>query len=196
MNYCDIVDVPWIEPEDYAANDNDDAYIRSRIPFYLRKHQTSRGRRSLSRPPSSGGNWNSLLTLLRSMYGRARFIPLHAFVQGRLCRPWNLIVLKDLVNHFHADAMEKDARGNLPLHLFLQSCMVEKSRAVARGFARDDEDYHVAVEKCFRKFLKAAPQAVWHERRTAMEDPQCTWRLHISSSRVRRHCRTALAREP
>ena len=59
-----------------------------------------------------------------------QFLPLHAAVQGRLCRPWNLVVMRDLLRRFVEQAREKDDYGNLPLHLFLESCTIERDRAI------------------------------------------------------------------
>lgn len=93
------------------------------------------------------------------MYGRPKFLPLHAFVQGSLCRPWNLALTKHILEKFGNEAGKTDGEGNLPLHLFLESCMVERSRAIRIGYAADEDDYHVAVQTCFGLLLAAHPRA-------------------------------------
>jgi hypothetical protein len=94
------------------------------------------------------------------MYGtHDKFLPLHAAVQGRLCRPWNLVVMNELLTRFGEQACELDDKGNLPLHLFLESCMIERDRAIERAYAKDGEDYETALKRCFCVLLEANPQA-------------------------------------
>ena len=95
------------------------------------------------------------------MYGRAVFMPLHAFCTGLLCRPWNLVVLKEMLVRFEQGAQKKDAHGNLPLHLFLESCMLGQAKALNRKYAEDAGDYHDAIEKCFELLLKLNPRAAF-----------------------------------
>jgi hypothetical protein len=114
------------------------------------------------------------LTVLRTMYGRSRFLPLHACVQGRLCRPWHLIMMKKLIDESGDEAFKVDRDGNLPLHLFFESCMVERARAIDKGYAMNDDDYLKAVVICFRMILNANPHAA------AQMNPDGRFPLHLA----------------
>jgi len=98
-----------------------------------------------------------LLAILRVMSGRENFMPLHAAVTGRCCRPWNLAVMEGMLAGY--DAGEPDPDGNLPLHLFLESCLLERERAQQNGYAYDGDDYDAAVAGCFGLLLDAHPGA-------------------------------------
>jgi len=100
-----------------------------------------------------------LLIKLRVMYGRGQFLPLHAICHGILCRPWNLVVLQELISRFGDESREKDSSGSLPLHLFLESCSLEGHRAIDLGYASDDSDYQHAIERSYELILNANPRA-------------------------------------
>jgi hypothetical protein len=105
-----------------------------------------------------GSLWVFLLYVLRTMYGRELFLPLHAVVHGRLYRPWNLVVLQGILKRYPHDAKKREAASdNLPIHSFLRSCLVEQRRAIARYYAGDANDYNVAVKHALRLILAAYP---------------------------------------
>lgn len=101
-----------------------------------------------------------LLDLLSAMYGRARFLPLHAVCHGILCRPWNTIVLNKVMERVGDQAAhETDNHGELPLHIFLESCRFNESKAIERGYVKDADDYEKAINHMARVVLNANPGA-------------------------------------
>lgn len=101
-----------------------------------------------------------ILVLLRALYDGRPFLPLHASVQGCLCRPWHLVVMTEIIRNFgQKGACKTDADGNLPLHLFLESCMNGQERALEKRFCGDGNEYNAAVAKCFEMILAANPRA-------------------------------------
>lgn len=95
----------------------------------------------------------------QAQYGRPQFLPLHALVQDHMCRPWNLILMKEFTMRFREQAHMQDVDGNLPLHLILESCTIEWGRAIAKGYARDTEKCHEAVTRCLQFLLGANPKS-------------------------------------
>lgn len=75
----------------------------------------------------------------------------------------NAVVMHGLVTKYFNVAGEKDSQGNLPLHLFLESCLIECERAKEIGFANDYKDYDNAVVHCFWLLLAACPEALVKE---------------------------------
>lgn len=105
-----------------------------------------------------------LLSILRVMYGRPQFLPLHALVKDHMCRPWNLILMKEFTTRFREHAHMQGVDGNLPLHLILESGTIEWDRAIAKGYAKDTEKYHEAVIRCLQFLLEANPRvSKWDE---------------------------------
>ena len=98
-------------------------------------------------------SFSFLLDIYRVMYGPRPFLPLHACVEGRLCRPWHLAVIHAIATRYPEHALKRDSRGNLPLHSFLESYMIERERAMDKFFAYDKEEYHFAVNQCLRLLL-------------------------------------------
>jgi len=97
-----------------------------------------------------------IVFLLRALSEGRPFLPLHAFVRSSICRPWHLVVMMDIVARFGRKGASKvDSSGNLPLHLFLESCMVSRERALNFGFSRNKDEYKAAVVKCFEVILAA-----------------------------------------
>jgi hypothetical protein len=70
-----------------------------------------------------------------------------------------LAVIDQIIKRYPTQAKEKDEDNNLPIHLFLESCMVEKERAKAKGYIEDDDEYFRAVQICFKLILDAYPSA-------------------------------------
>ena len=98
-------------------------------------------------------SFSFLLNTLRVMYGPRPFLPLHACMDGRLCRPWHLAVVQAIFKRFPDQIMERDIRGNIPLHSFLESFLFERERSIEKSFAHDEEDYHFAVNQCLAIIL-------------------------------------------
>ena len=105
------------------------------------------------------GQFELILRICQLQDGSVPFRPLHAFCKGRRCRPWYLAVMDQIIKRYPTQATEKDEDNNLPIHLFLQSCMVEKERAKAKGYIEDDDEYFRAVQICFKLILDAYPGA-------------------------------------
>lgn len=159
VSYCNGVGVLWFHDTAIYDRDVEDlcdyrGYIDANVNFL-------RGcKYSLDNAVFLEAAFDMLLTILRVMYGaHDQFLPLHAALQGRLCRPWQLVLMNELLTRFGDQACEKDDKENLPLHLFLESCMIERDRAIERGYAKDEEDYEVAVQRCLCLLLEANPQA-------------------------------------
>lgn len=118
--------------------------------------------RSVSLTDSEKVSFESVFSaLLRILH---IFVPnapthLHAFVSGTTCRPWYLAVMHQIITRYPNLARVRDADGNLPLHLFLLSCLKEKLRAIAKGYAEDKKDYCKAVALCLNILLDANPEA-------------------------------------
>jgi len=70
-----------------------------------------------------------------------------------------LVVMDGLLKQFQRDAAKCYSCGNLPLRLFLESCLVERARAIARGYARDIDDDCDAVKRCLQLIPNANPRA-------------------------------------
>lgn len=70
-----------------------------------------------------------------------------------------LVVMDGLLKQFQRDAAKCYSCGNVPLHLFLESCLVERARDIARGYARDIDDYCDVVKRCLQLILNANPRA-------------------------------------
>lgn len=98
--------------------------------------------------------------ILQAMRAKPQFLLLHAAVKGCSCRPWHLVLIWMLCKRHQEQASVRDDDGNLPLHLFLKSCMLEADRAIERGYVRDVGNYRVAVKKGFELILGANPDAV------------------------------------
>ena len=98
-------------------------------------------------------SFSFLVNTLRVMYGPRPFRTLHACLDGRLCRPWHLAVVQAIFERFSDQIMERDGRGNIPLHSFLESFLIERERAIQKSFAHDEEEYHFAVNQCLALIL-------------------------------------------
>jgi hypothetical protein len=161
LNYCELVRVHFTF-DDLAVVDDitlDEDFIEYR-KGYIKANINFITSPLLEREHDFGSLWGFLLYVLRTMYGGGRelFSPLHAAVHGRLCRPWNLVVLDGIVKRHPDDAKKRIARGNLPIHSFLSSCLVEQERAISRYYAGDADDYAVAVKHALRLILAAYPE--------------------------------------
>jgi ankyrin repeat protein len=159
VSYCNGVGVLWLHDTTICDQHIEDmcdyrGYIDANVNFL------GGSKYSLDNARFLEAAFDILLTIFRVMYGtHVQFLPLHAAVQGRLCRPWNLVVLNELLTRFGEQVFKKDDKENLPVHLFLESCMIERDRAIERGYAKDAEDYEVAVKRCLCLLLEANPQA-------------------------------------
>mmetsp|Transcript_50562 Transcript_50562/g.152366 ORF Transcript_50562/g.152366 Transcript_50562/m.152366 type:complete len:454 (-) Transcript_50562:8-1369(-) len=102
-----------------------------------------------------------IIILLRALYDGRPFLPLHAAVQGCLCRPWHLVLIVEITKRYRQKAIARkaDDGGNLPLHLFLESCMMEQQRALERGFCANVAEYEGALAKCFDMIFETNPCA-------------------------------------
>lgn len=100
-----------------------------------------------------------VLRICQLLDGSVPFRPLHAFCKGRRCRPWYLAIMDQIIKRYPNEAKEKDEDNNLPIHLFLESCMVEKERARIKGYISGDDEYFRAVQVCFKLILDAYPGA-------------------------------------
>jgi hypothetical protein len=157
VKYCEIVRVNFSYDE--LGNDVDDSgwnsieyrkgFIKANVNFVSPLH---------NREHDYGSLWDFLIKVLRTMYGRELFLPLHAAVHGRLCRPWNLAVLDGILRKYPDDAKKRDDSENLAIHSFLTSCLVEQQRAIDRFYAGDVDDYHVAVKQALNLLLTAYPE--------------------------------------
>jgi len=167
VNYCSAVGVRWLQTEVYDEEGNDlidlfdlglrnyDGYIEANFDFLDGNKLSAREYDQ----EYIDATFEILLMILRVMHGRVRFLPLHAACQGLLCRPWNLVVLKELLRRFGEQAREKDDNGSLPLHLFLESCMVQQDKAINKKYAVDAQEYQRAIETSFELILEAYPRA-------------------------------------
>lgn len=104
-------------------------------------------------------SFETVLLILQKMYAKAPFLSLHAAVNGCACRPYHLVMIRKLLIRFGEQASAKDYNGNLPLHLYLESCMLDMDRAIARGYIRDIDGYRVAVRTCFQMIFDANTDA-------------------------------------
>jgi hypothetical protein len=159
VDYSVALGVSWLHDTSIYDRDTDeDCYYRGYIDANINLLDESE--HSQDQALSASPSFDMLLTILRIMYAsQDQFLPLHAAVQGRLCRPWNLVVMRDLLRRYGEQAREKDNDGNLPLHLFLESCTIERDRAIERGYAKDAIEYQFAVTLCLCWLLEANPQA-------------------------------------
>lgn len=155
VKYCELVRVPFSFDEIADVDDGTwvieyrKGYIKANVNFISPLN---------NREHDFGSLWDFLLKVLRTMYGRELCLPLHAAVHGRLCRPWNLVVLDGILKQYPDDAKKRDVWENLPIHSFLTSCLVEQQRAIARYYAGDEDDYNVAVNQALRLILTAYPE--------------------------------------
>ena len=105
--------------------------------------------------------------ILQVMHGMEYVCPLHAMCFGSLCRPWHLVIYQHALIRYKAYSHKRDEDGNLPLHLFLKHCMVQQKYAIKTGYAKDNEDYSMAVSCCFDMILGSnldAPKKQSHEK--------------------------------
>lgn len=159
--YCNAVGVLWCGMEIW---DDEGIYMEDTENFrrYFKANMESLDGKRFDRDYDQefiDALFGMFLDIVRVMYGRALFLPLHAMCHGLLCRPWNIVVLQKTLRRFGEQAQEKDGNGYLPLHLFLESCQLAKAKVIERRYVVDAQDYQQAVESSAELILNANPSA-------------------------------------
>lgn len=173
--YCELVRVPFSKFADPLRDAQNPILsplysgdFRSYIPanaFFLNQHLAQLPETSRLRMKHVRETLDLILLTLRIMYGRSDFFPLHAFVQGRQCRPWHLVLFQEFVcRRFPKQTLVRDADDNLPLHLFLEYCRIEQDRALEQYYASDVEEYNAAIYYCLQLLLQVSGPQVLLER--------------------------------